>query len=220
MIAAQLLNNSVIPLTLTDNSATALSLMDDYRVLHVPVVDGSGFVGLLSEKDVYEINDYDAPLGPYVHKLKKSYVYEEQHIYEVIRLSSEMQLTLVPVIDAKNKYLGCVTLPELIENVAGMFSVVNPGGIIVLEMSYNDYSLSEISQIVESNNAKVLSLFITSFTNSTKIEVTLKLNRINLKPVIQTFHRYNYFIKASFNEESEYYDLKERYDSLMRYLDT
>jgi hypothetical protein len=94
----------------------------------------------------------------------------------------------------------------------------NPGGVIVLEMSQNDYDLSEIARIVESNDAKVLSLFISTHVDSTRLEVVLKLNRTDLGGVLQTFDRYGYFVKASFGDEEDHDDLKENYDSLMNYL--
>jgi CBS domain-containing protein len=219
MLAKQLINNSIIPLNLDDTSATGLSLMDDYRTSHIPVVNESEFLGLISEKDIYDMNDFESTMRMHISHLQNHYVYDYQHIYDVLRIASEMNLTLIPVVDEKSKYLGCITLQQLLNSFAGIISVNNPGGIIVLELSYNDYSLSEIAQIVESNDAKVISLFITSFPESTKIEVTLKLNVINMAPVIQTFNRYDYFVKASYTENTEFDYLKQRYDSLMKFLD-
>ncbi len=218
MIAKQLISDLIVPLKSSDTAATALSLMDDYRVSHMPIVNNVEFLGLVSEKDIYEMNDFDSPLGAHALSLNRPYVYEYQHAYDVLRLVSDHQLSLVPVLDEHHKYLGCITIAVLIEHFAHIVSVNNPGGIIVLEMSYNDYSATEISQIVETNDAKILSLFITSHTDSTKIEVTLKINKIEIGPILQTFNRYNYLIKASYSEEYDTDDLKERYDSLMKYL--
>ncbi len=81
-----------------------------------------------------------------------------------------------------------------------------------------DYSLSEIARIIESNDAKILSLFVHSWPESTKIEVTLKINRVELGAILQTFNRFNYNIKAIFSEQDDLDDLRERYDSLMNYL--
>jgi hypothetical protein len=108
---------------------------------------------------------------------------------------------------------------SLSRHLAEMTSVINPGGIIVLEINANDYNLSEIARIVESNDAKVLSLYITSHPDSTKMDVALKINRIDIGPVLQTFFRYNYLVKASWSNEDTYNDdLRDRFDSLMNYL--
>jgi hypothetical protein len=94
----------------------------------------------------------------------------------------------------------------------------NPGGIIILELNDKDYLLTEIAQIVESNDAKVLGMYLTTFPDSTRIEITLKINKIDVGPVLQTFIRYNYTIKASFSEDTYTESLQERYNSLMNYL--
>ncbi len=85
-------------------------------------------------------------------------------------------------------------------------------------MSQNDYSLSEIAQIIESNDARVLSMYITSRIDSTTMEVILKVNKQDISGIMNTFNRYNYTIKASYGEEEDPGDLKDRYDSLMNYL--
>jgi hypothetical protein len=97
-------------------------------------------------------------------------------------------------------------------------SILNPGGIIILEIAENNYSMAEISQIVESNDSRIIGAFFTTRPDSTLIDLTLKINNIDLNPVIQTFERYNYTIKATFAEEDDMDDLKERYDALMNYL--
>jgi hypothetical protein len=99
-----------------------------------------------------------------------------------------------------------------------MAAINQPGSIIVLEMSQNDYSLSEIAQIIESNDAKILSMYITASIDSTLMDVILKINKQDLGAIIQTFNRYNYSVKASYGEEEDPEDLKDRFDSLMNYL--
>jgi len=99
-----------------------------------------------------------------------------------------------------------------------MAAVSQPGSVIVLEMSQNDYSMSEIAQIIESNDARILSMYITSKIDSTNMEVILKVNKQDLNSIIQTFNRYNYSIKASYGQEEDPEDLRDRFDSLMNYL--
>jgi hypothetical protein len=100
-------------------------------------------------------------------------------------------------------------------------AIEKPGGIIVLEIAQSDYLMTEISQIIESNDAKILSMYVNTMEDSTKLEVTLKLNITDLTSIIQTFNRYEYSIKASFMEFDEQEDLyNERYDLFMRFLNT
>ena len=218
MIAKQLLTDEIMPLKTSDTGSEALGWMDDYRISHLPIVNNEEFLGLISDADIFLLNNFDEPLGNHDLSLSKSFVTEYQHIFEIIKLISEMKLSLVPVLDSKNRFLGSITQQRLIDAFAKMSAIDNPGGIIVLEMSNSDYSLSEISQIIESNNAKVLSLCVTSQIESTHLEVTIKVNTREIQSIIQTFVRYNYAIKASYSEFEDFDDLKDRYDSFMNYL--
>ncbi len=218
MLARSLITDGIMPLKTSDTGRTALGWMEDFRVLHLPIVNDADFLGLISEFDIYNLNSLDEPLGNHQLSLSAAFVYEHQHIYEVLRLLQQYHLSLIPVIDEKDVYMGSITLQSLLEYFAHAISVNDPGAIIVLEMSLNDYSLSEIAQIVESNDAKILSLFLHLHEDSTKIDVTLKINRIEMGAVLQTFNRYNYLVKASFTEQDNVDDLRERYDALMNYL--
>jgi CBS domain-containing protein len=217
MIAKDLITQSVSTLHTSDSAIYALSLMEEYRVSHLPIVNNVDFLGLISEDDLYDYADPEAPIGAHKLSLSKPFVEAHQHIYEVIKMAAEQKLTLIPVLDAHNAYLGVIRLDDLVHTFAKLTAVDQPGGIISLEMNVHDYSVSEIAQIVESNDAKILSLYFSAVPDTTKIEVTLKVNRLDLAPIIQTFNRYNYTIVASiFEDENE--ELQDRYDSLMRYL--
>ncbi|MDP2424566.1 MAG: CBS domain-containing protein [Bacteroidales bacterium] len=218
MIARELITATIVPLKTSDTGLEALNWMDEYRVSHMPIVNNSDFLGLISEEDIYALNSYEEPVGSHHLSLTKPYLDESQHIFDVFRIMSELQLTLVPVLDDKNHYLGVITTEELLKKFASISSLRNPGGVIVLERNTNDYSLTEIAQIVESNDAKVLGIFITSNPDSTRMEISIKVNRLDLGPILQTFNRYNYIIKASYGEDTYYDILKDRYDLLMTYL--
>jgi acetoin utilization protein AcuB len=218
MIAKQLISDIISPLTLNDSAAIALSWMDDLKVMHMPVVNEQEYIGLLSEHQIFELSDFDAAFSDLKLQFEQVYVFEQQHILDAIRIFSEHKVSVLPVLDDKRNYVGCITYSRIMDSFAKITSVNNPGGIIVLEMSSKDYSVSQIAQIVESNDARILSLFITSHTDSTKIEVSLKINKIEIGPILQTFSRYDYTIKASYSDEESSDDLKNRYDSFMKYL--
>ncbi len=218
MIARQLISESIFPLKTSDTGNIALRWMDEYKVSHLPIVNGEIFLGLISEKDILDQNDYNEPIGNHSLSLSKSRVTADQHIYEIIELFEKSALTLIPVVDNNEKYIGSISLQKLLSYFSSSFSVNNPGGVIVLEMSQNDYSLTEISNIIESNNAKILSCFLGNHSDSTLIEVIIKISTTDIEPILQTFERYNYNVKATFGQEKDNNDLKEHYDSLMNYL--
>jgi acetoin utilization protein AcuB len=219
MLAKDLISDLVPPLKTSDTGLKALSLMEIFRISHLPIVNNTEFLGLISDTDIYDLNMADEPIGNHKLSLYSPYVTGSQHIYEVIELMSTRKLTVIPVLDEHKNYTGLITLIDLLHHFADLAALKNPGAIIVLEMNINDYSLTEIANIIEGNEGKILSLYISQPDDSTKIEVTLKINRTDLSPFIQTFTRYDYIIKASYMENTELDSLySSRYESFMRYL--
>jgi CBS domain-containing protein len=193
--------------------------MEIFRVSHLPIVNNQDFLGLISDADIYDMNKPEEAIGNHALTLFKPYVDEEQHLFEVIGIASRLKLSVVPVLDNKNHFKGVITTSDLVRNLAGISSMDQPGAIIVLELVSRDYSLSQIAQIVEGNNVKVLSMYITSPPESTKLEVTLKVNSNDLTSVIRTFERYNYEVKTWVsNSDSMDRFYSERFDLLMKYL--
>jgi acetoin utilization protein AcuB len=221
MIAKDMISEIIPALKTSDTGITALNWMDVFKVSHLPIVNEKEFLGLISEVDIYDMNMPEEPLGNHQLSLLRPYVMEHQHVFEIMEVASRLKLSIVPVLDEHKGYLGVITIMDLLHYFAELSALRNPGGILVLELNSNDFSLSQISQIVEGNDAKVLGAYITSHPDSTKIELTLKLNVTDLTSIIQTFNRYNYVIQGSYmkyDEEEELLD--ERYDLLMRYLNT
>ena len=219
MVAKDLISDVIPPLKTSDTGQTALNWMEIFRISHLPIVNNQDFLGLISDTDIYDMNQPDEPIGNHELTLLKPYVRTEQHLFEVIGLVAQLKLTVVPVLDDRNHYKGVITTGGLVNYLAGISSLDQPGGIIVLELIERDYSLSQIAQIVESNNIKVLSLYITSPKESTKLEVTLKVNSNDIASVIRTFERYNYDVKTwlSTDDSMERF-YSERFDQFMKYL--
>ena len=218
MTAKQFISDSIVPLKSTDSGAFALSMMEEYRLSHLPIVDEQEYIGLISDKDIFAMNNFEESVGHHNLSLSRPFVTETQHVYEIIKTISSYQLTLLPVLDGNNQYSGSINLNSVIHLFSEIFAIENPGGIIILEMNEKDYLLTEIAQIVESNDAKILNLYITSIPDKRKMEVTIKVNKIDIGPILQTFARYNYTVNASFFEDTYSEGLQERYDSFMNYL--
>ena len=217
MIAEKLISNSLIPLRTSDTGEEALGMMSDFYVRHLPIVNNQQLLGVLSEDDILDFDATEA-VGSYSLSLNRPYVKYNDHIYEVMRVLAEKKLTIIPVVDGEDNYIGLITQEDLLRYFANTGSFSEPGSIIVLEISKRDYALSEISRIVESENATILSTFMTSEPDKPLIDVTLKINRQNTQSIIATFERFEYKVKATFNE-AEYLDtLRDRYDALMAYL--
>ncbi len=192
--------------------------MHEFRIGHLPVVEKNEYIGLLSENDIYDMPNPKEKIEVAFKNLPKPFIYSTRHVYDVMKLIAEAKITVVPILNENNEYVGCTDLLFLMSQITVINSIKEPGGILVLVMNNHDYSLTEIARIVEENNAKILSSYITSTTDSTEIEVTLKINTTDLDRIIQTFDRFDYVIKASFSKGMFQEDLKRRYDELMNYL--
>ncbi len=218
MIAKELITDGVLPLRTSDTARTALSWMEDLRVMHVPIVNESRFLGLISEFDIYDYNRLDEAIGSHHLSLEKPFVYDYQHIFDVLKVMNDFKLSLIPVLDDHQNYLGCITLQSLLEHFAQSYALSEPGGVILLEIPANSYMLSEIARLVEDNDAKILSVFTRSDKSSAMLQVSIKVNKINIEPILQSFSRFQYQILAFYSENSDQDDLRDRYEALMNYL--
>lgn len=218
MLAIELVADIIPPVSTTDTIQKVVDRMAEFRIRHLPIVNDEQFLGLIAEDDLIEQTDYQAPVSILALSLSNPYVREEQHVYDVIRIFYEQQLTVVPVLNDKGKYLGLISINSITEYFAQLTSVSQPGGIIVLEIDNKNNSLAHMAQIVESDNAQILSSYIRSFPDSTRMEVTLKVNKQDISAILSTFLRYEYTIKATFNHSGDIDNSRDRYDSLMNYL--
>lgn len=220
MVAKEMISDVIPALKTSDTGITALNWMDIFKVSHLPIVNDEEFLGLISENDIYDLNMPEEPLGNHQLSLLRPYVTEEQHVFEVMEVLSRLKLSLVPVLDSAKNYLGVITLMELLHYFAEMSGMRHKGGVVVLEINNNDFSMSQVSQIVEGNDAKILAAFITTHPDSTKMELTLKLNVTDLTSIKQTFNRYDYNIVGAYMKQDDEADLmNDRLNFLFRFLD-
>ena len=219
MLAKDLLSDVVPALKTSDTGLDALSWMEVFRVSHLPIVNNANFLGLISDTDIYDLNKAEEPLGAHELSLMRPYVFYYQHIYDVIELASRLKLTVIPVLDENKEYMGVITQSDLLQKFADLIAAHTPGGIIELELNEKDYSLAELSRIIEDSDAKVLSFYVSKTDPDDRLNITIKLNRNDIQPVLNAFDRYGYQVKTTYVGEGVN-DIKarENYDALMRYL--
>lgn len=218
MLVADIIADEIPPLKTTDTVEMALDWMEQFKVSHLAVVKDRELVGLVSEHDLMDYNHPEETIEELKIPLLKPIIHSYQHTYDLLKLMMSFNLTLIAVLDDKEMYKGCITLKGLLQNLSTMASVQNMGGVIVLEVNQADYSLTQISSIIEGNDAKILSAHVSSIPNSTKVEVTLKINREDLSRILQTFYRYNYIVKASFQNGDYDSSMRNKLDEFIHFL--
>ena len=221
MIAENLISESIPTVTPDEIGSKVLTLMEIFRVSHLPVVVGNEYFGVISDRDIYDAENLDEKIAKYISPtLLQPHVHVNQHIFEVAGVALGCGVSIVPVLQHDHSYLGSITRTHLAFILAELFSSNEPGGIIVLELTEVNYSLSQIAQIIEGNDARILSLYINRPSPSSKeLDVTIKVNVVDLSGIIQTFARYDYLIKATYMDQSQIKTLfDDRYDQFMRYI--
>jgi len=217
MLARELISKVVPPLRPNDEVARALAWMDEFKVSHLPVVDDREYLGLISEDNILDGGKEDLVIQS-KEVLNRAFVVESQHIYYVIRKLAATDLSVIAVLDAEEQYIGCIILSDLVTKFEELAVINQPGGIIVLNLNKNDYSLAQIAHVVESNGAKILSSYIFERSETGKMELTLKVNRDEVASIVQSLERYDFEVIAYFQESAHLEDLKGRYDELMRFI--
>lgn len=218
MHAIDLITAEIPTLRPQDDIGRALDWMEEFKVSHLPVVEGTRLVGLATDRILMDRNDPLATVSGAMEQVEVPFIRGGQHIYEVMKLFSERGLTVVPVLDEMGNYLGAINEHSALRELARITNIHEPGSVVVLEMNQIDYSLHEIARIVEGNDARVLSVYSHTLPDSMRIEVTLKINREDISSILRTFERYDYFVRSTYQGSQLHDDLRDRYEELMRFI--
>jgi predicted transcriptional regulator len=216
MLTRDLISHSIPYLHLHDKVHHALQLMSDYHLLHLPVVDTNTYLGVVSEEQLLH-TDTDNLLDQVLISDGETSVQANEHFLKAIQVAVKNKLSMVPVVEEK-EILGIVTYSDLLQNASDFLSLSQPGGLIVLELEGQDYSLNEITRIVESNDAQITQLNTYTDSENGIMHVTIRVNKVEISDIISTFQRYEYNVKYYFGEELYENELRSNYDNLMYYL--
>lgn len=219
MIAEELINFMIPPLKATDDAHKAIVWMEEFRCNHLPVVDDNQLLGFISEEIILESNDIEKCLKDFDLVAKDCFVSLESHFYDILKVAGEHKIQIVAVVNEEGLYAGVITVQDIMTSFAQTAAVQLPGGILVLSMDLIDYSLAEVSRLIEENNAKVLSSTVVEDPmDKGKIKLTLKINQVDLTRVVATLERFNYRVIGRYQETTKEFGDKDRIDMLMRYL--
>ena len=208
------------PLKDTDDANRAIVWMEEFRCNHLPVVQDNKLLGFISEETILEENDINRQVKDFRLMGKNCTVHLHSHFYDILKVAADNKLQLVAVLNEDATYHGVITVQDTLTSFAQTAAVQLPGAILVLGMSLADYSLSEISRLIEENSAKILSSIVKEDPQDPgKIRLTLKINQLNLSRIVATLERFGYKVIGRYEELKPYGDDKERIDMLLRYLD-
>lgn len=219
MLTVELINSNIPRLKLQDSVSKALQLINDYRVTHLPVVQDDKYLGLVSEDDLLDMEEDKTP----VELMQDSFVYaavsENEHFLTAVNCCNQFETTVVPVVNEEKELLGVITTPDLLKALGNFAGTNEIGGIVVLEMERSQFAISEISRIVESNDATILHLNTTVHPETGMLTVTIHINKKEIAAIVATFERYDYDVIYYFGTENFENEIHTNYRHLMNYLD-
>lgn len=208
------------PLKPADDAPKAIVWMEEFRCKHLPVVDEGKLLGFLSEEIILDGNNLERNVKDFDLVGRNCYVHPESHFYDILKIASDSKLEMVGVISQDQQYHGVITIQDTLASFAQTAAIQIPGSILVLSMNLVDYSLAEVSRLIEENHGKILSAVVKEDTlEQGKIRLTLKIDQLDLSRIVATFERFSYRIVARYQESKSTGSEKERIDMLLRYLD-
>ncbi|MEM9830015.1 MAG: cbs domain containing protein [Bacteroidota bacterium] len=213
--------NPLIPaLKLEDNIAKATALLDDLNLDQLPVVDQGRFQGFISSDMLFDDLFDHSSVGEYHLDANQCTVYANQHFYELVKAFYDCDSTSLAIVDENQEYLGAFHARDLLKGFAQITAVQSSGSVVEISSKLIDYSLAEITRLIEADGVKILGCFLQSdLDDPSRIRVTLKLDRKDASRTVATLERFSYKVVSLFQEASVASYEKERLDALLRYLD-
>ena len=217
MLASQLINSGFPAINLFDKVSLALQLMDEYDVLHLPVLSEEKFAGIISKDDLLDAEETNL-IATVESSLQNISVKGEEYFLSALKLIAENELSLLPVVNEQAELAGVISSKDMIRTLSMFVGNEDKGGIIVLAVDKRNLSFGEINRLVETNDAYITQLNSHTEGDTGLVAVTLKVNKIEISDIVATFQRYEYIVRFYFGEEAYANELKENYNHLISYL--
>ncbi|WP_224483942.1 CBS domain-containing protein [Robertkochia aurantiaca] len=211
------INNDVLPVLPNYPIKMIAGMFSSCTNSHIPVVEENKLLGNISEEDMQAF-DPDKRVSDYLYALDLFFVTEKTLWVDVLEAFARNNANVMPVLDSDGNYLGFYDLVDIVGIFKDTPFLNESGGVLVIEKGKADYSFSEIAQIVESNDGRLLGAFISDLEND-RVQVTLKIASSGLNEILQTFRRYNYQVISEAEDDRYIESLRQRSDYLRRYLD-
>ncbi|GAB2837624.1 CBS domain-containing protein [Ferruginibacter profundus] len=219
MLTVELINNNIPRLKLQDTVSKALQLINDFRVTHLPVVSDDKYLGLISEEDLLDAEEEKMPIELMQETFIDAAVRDNEHFLTAVNFCNQHDSSVVPVINEERELAGVITNTDLLKALGNFAGTNEIGGIIVLEMERSQFAISEISRIVESNDATILHLNTTVHPETGMLTVSIHTNKKEIASIVATFERYDYDVIYYFGNENFENEIHTNYRHLMNYLD-
>lgn len=217
MTAAELIKNDIPHLKSTDTVQQALELMNEFHVSELPVVIDQKSAGLLHEEALMN-TDEQASVASLLQTAEQVSVQAGDFFLAPLKKMYQHKLSVLPVIKDEGEYLGVITAEDLLKAAAHYNAAAEPGGVIILQMAPNNFTISELGRIVESNDARIIHLNTWTDASTGELMVAMKINKNDLHDILASLERYEYNVIQYFGDNLSEEELRLNFDHLMNYL--
>jgi acetoin utilization protein AcuB len=214
----QLISANVPTVSLSDNADKALLLMQDYHLIQLPLLSNNKYIGIVSEDDLLDWQDTNITFADAAIEYFKPIAMLDAHIYDGAKIMKEHQLQILPIVDNTGEYIGAATQENVFNYLLDGTQCIENGGILVVEVTQFNFSISHIARVFESENVTILSFQIHNIENTNLLTLTIKTNKQDLRAIVATLERLNYSVKEIFSEMQTNEDLESNFAGLMNYL--
>ena len=208
--------NDIAPFEINSKIEDLCAVFERLPYSHIPVNKDGHYLGCISENDAFCLEDKKL-VSDFQYALEPFHVLTDTNWLDILEAFALHNCNIMPVLNEENKYLGYYELSDIMSIFNNTPFLNEAGGIIVVEKGLEDYSFSEICQIVESNNTRLFGVFISKIENGI-MQATIKVGQTGLNSIVQTFRRYNYNVVSQHEEDKFLDDLKDRSKYLDKYL--
>ncbi len=220
MLTGNYVNPNIPPIHPSDTVELALNWLNEFKISSLPVVDAGKYIGMVSEIALLDLPNNQALIDSLILQNSNLFVSPTDHFTEVLKIASKFDLDTIAVISEQGIYEGLVCVRDFIGLVAQSLAAQSDGGVLVISLYQRDYSLSQITRIIEAENAKVLSSFIqVDEKDPLKLLITLKVDQKDLSHITATLLRFDYQITARFDDSRFEATHADRLDILFRLFD-
>lgn len=216
MLSHEIIESLPIKVSTTNTVEEALALMDQFKVKHLPIIKSKAYVTTIDEQTL-KLSTPTAIMKDFVNKGVRKFVNDDDHILETAKTMVDNELTVMPVLAQDQSYTGLIVVDRIFNEIVSKFGLNTEGSLLIIEMQQINFQLSELVRILEMENVHLFSVLV-SLHALPMIEVTLKTDIKDINSILQTLERYSYKVKAYFQNDQYSHQLKDRYESLMSYL--
>lgn len=211
------ISKDINALALNNTIADAKELLNSTNYSHFPIVEGQHLVGSILASSVNSIDQNEKTINDYKYLLNDFFTRTSENWMEILKSFASNETNILPVLNDENHYVGFYELADVLHYFNDTPLLKNEGFFLVIEKGVHDYSFSEIVQIVESADAKLVGVFVSGYKNNL-VRITLKITTEDINEIIQSFRRYGYSLLTKHKEDLFLEELKDRADYLQKYL--